>query len=75
MKTKTKFLKSKRTKYFEHLQSFIVEINNKQVEATKYQKQVEQFNDYEIEINVIDKDKVLTEEEHDEVYEFVEELE
>jgi len=68
-------LKTKRTKYFEHLQSFIVEINNKEIEVSKYDKQDEQFNDYESEINVIDKEKVLTEEEHEEVYEFVEELE
>jgi len=68
-------LKTKRTKYFEHLQSFIVEINNKEIEVSKYDKQDEQFNDYESEINVIDKEKVLTEEEHEEVYEFVEGLE
>lgn len=52
-----------------------IEINGKVVKAEKYSKQDSLLNDYEFEIEVIDKDKILTEEEHEEVYEFVEELE
>ena len=63
---------SRRIRYSEVTELFDVEINGKTIRVEKYNKQDEQFNDYESEINVVDKDKVLTEEEHEEVYEFVE---
>ncbi len=65
---------SRRVSYTETAELFDIEINKKVVRVEKYNKQDALFNDYEFEIDVVDKDKVLTEEEHDEVYEFVEGL-
>ena len=66
---------SRRVDYIEVNEIFGVEINGKVVSVEKYNKQDALFNDYDFEIEVVDKKKVLTEEEHEEVYEFVEGLE
>jgi len=66
---------SRRVAYTEVAELFDIEINKKVVRVEKYNKQDALFNDYDFEIEVVDKKKVLTEEEHEEVYEFVEGLE
>ena len=68
-------LKGTQVMYYEEQKVFSVEINGKVVKVEKHTKQDELFNDHEQEIEVIDEKKVLTEEERDEVYEFVEGLE
>ena len=66
---------SRRIAYSEVNEIFDVEINGKSVSVEKHNKQDALFNDYDFEIEVVDKKKVLTEEEHEQVYEFVEGLE
>ena len=66
---------SRRVAYKEVAELFDVEINKKVVRVEKYNKQDALSNDYEFEIDAIDKDKVLTDDEREEVYNFVEELE
>ena len=66
---------SRRVAYTEVAELFDVEINKKVVRVEKYNKQDALSNDYEFEIDAIDKDKVLTDDEREEVYNFVEELE
>lgn len=69
-----KQLSEPRIIYFESEQRFELEINGKKVIAFKYEKQNPQFSDYENEININEEDKKnLTDEEIEEVEEFIEE--
>ena len=58
--------------FLESQQRFDIEINGKTVEVLRYAKQDQQFNDYELEVDIQEPHN-LTEEEEGEVDEFVKE--
>ena len=62
--------------YFEQEQSIELEINGKKIIAIRYEKQDPKFSDYELEVEIQDKELLiiehsLTEDEAEEIEEFI----
>ena len=58
--------------YFEQEQSIELEINGKKIVAIRYEKQDPKFSDYELEVEIQDKELLnLTDDETEEIEEFV----
>jgi hypothetical protein len=63
-------LLNKRFTYFESEQRFELDVNGRKVIAFRYEKQDPQFSDYDVDIDIQNK-KDLTEEEEEEVIDFI----